>query len=580
MTCPVGCTIEQDPDDEAVARFARQGPVDLLLTAAAGCGKTEALAKRTAELIRDGHVRPHQRILAATFSNRARDNLSSRIRRQLTTREQGLVNVQNFHGIAWRIVRAHGSVIGLEVSELARPTKRDHKERQDRAGITWGNRADVEALIRAAKCRRQTDDEVLAEIQASGDRVALAYERLLRDDGRLDFDDLLRHAGRILQDRNVAFGYQQHFAAVIVDEVQDLSVTQLQMVQLLGGNRVTYSGDPGQGIYSFAGAEPEAVFADIEVRAVEKITLTRSFRSSPAVLAAVNALTELQDRPALRCADPTAWDETALLSTEAFTTLHNEAAFVADHVARLLIPGVTVGVLARTGPRLGVLRAALDGAGVPFTDWSAPLSDARVLMDLRRECTAAVATASQSKSDSVALLEQRCQDLRGESDLEGRDAVSDACAALRDLMDQHSIGLVAALARCRAAKPTDEPVGQGLHLLNAHLGKGQEFDHVVVAGLEEGILPDFRAVNDSQALAEELRTLTVMVSRARCSLLVTRSDDVPSSKGGSWMREPSRWWTVLQAAAGSRTRDGAQFGRTRAAAARVARSTTPESSGS
>jgi len=545
-TGPAGA---EDPDDQAIARFAGHGPVDLLLTASAGCGKTEALSRRTAELIRGQHVKSHQRILAATFSNKARDNLNSRIGRQLATREKGLVSVQNFHGIAWRIVSAHGAVIGLDVHELAPPRRRDHKERQDRAGITWGNRADVEALLRVAKGRRQTDDEVLAELEASGDGVALAYEKLLRVDGRIDFDDLLRHAGRILKDDQVAYGYQQHFAAVLVDEVQDLSVTQLEMVQQLGANRVTYSGDAGQGIYSFAGAESAAVFADLEARAVEKFLLTRSFRSSPAVLAVVNALTAIQDRPALRCANLSAWDETARCSTEEFPTLHDEAAFVAAHVVPLLTPGVTIGILARTGPRLAVLRAALYEAGVPFTDWSAPLSDARVLTYLRREGAAAVAAAAKVGGDVIALLEQRCHELQGDQDLEGRDALSEACTALRDLMDKHGISLAAALARCRTATPTEAPVSQGLHLLNAHLGKGQEFDHVVVAGLEEGILPDFRAQNDPEALAEEFRTLTVMVSRARCSLLVTRSDDVPSSKGGSWMREPSRWWTVLQGAA-------------------------------
>lgn len=545
----IGPAGEPDPDDAAIARFAGHGPVDLLLTAAAGCGKTEALARRIAELIRAGHVQSHQRVLAATFSNKARDNLKNRIRRQLITREQGLVSVQNFHGIAWRVVSAHGAVIGLDVPELARPTKRDHSERQGRAGISWGNRADVEALLRAAKGRRQTDDEVLAEVESSGDRVALAYERLLRADGRIDFDDLLRHAGRILQDDEVAYGYQQHFAAVIVDEVQDLSVTLLEMVQQLGANRVTYSGDAGQGIYSFAGAEPGAVFVDLEARAEAKFVLTRSFRSSPAVLAAVNALTAIQSQSALRCADPSAWDETAQCSTEAFTTLHDEAAFIESHVVALLAPDITVGVLARTGSRLGVLRAVLDEAGVPFTDWSAPLSDARVLTTLRRECDAAAAAAAKGGGDPVALLMQRCLDLHGEDDLEGRDAVSEACAALRDLMDRHGVSLALALARCRTGKPTDVPVGAGLHLLNAHLGKGQEFDHVVVIGLEEGILPDFRAKADPDALAEELRILIVMVSRARRSLLVTRCDDVPSSKGGSWIREPSRWWTVLQGAA-------------------------------
>lgn len=545
-------SVEADPDDVAIESFAGLPPVDVLLTAAAGCGKTEALAQRTARLVRDGHVAPQQRILGVTFSKKARDNLRSRIRRQMSLRELGLVDVRNFHGLAWRLIAAHGNVIGLDSAALSQPTKRQHAARQEAAGITWRNRDVVAAALRVAKSRRQTNEGVLAELEAAGDPIALAYERALQASGEIDFDDLLRLACRILQNEEVARGYQQHYAAVLVDEVQDLSVTQLEMVQQLGGNRISYAGDAGQGIYAFAGAEPETVFADINSRVVETLELTRSFRSSPAVLAAVNTLTALHGQTPLRCADPSAWGDDAVCLTGRFPTLAQEAARITEHAAGFLTSGATVGVIARTGPRLAALRVALDAAGLAYTDWSAPLSDANVLASLRREAPAAAAQARDEGGDEVTALEHRCRDLLPEADLDERDAVTEACAALRDLMGEHQIELGAALSRCRSARPTDAPVPEGLHLLNAHTGKGQEFDHVVVAGLEEGILPFYRSLSDPGAVAEELRTLTVMVSRARTSLLVTCTADVPNSSGRSWIREPSRWLPSLEASAAQR----------------------------
>jgi len=538
-----------DPDDAAVAEFVALDPVNVLLTAAAGCGNTEALAVRTARLVSSPHVQPQQQVLAATFSIKARDNLRTRIRRELGLRKRGLVVVQNFHGVAARILLAHGRTIGLDPETLVVPQRRAHSARQAQAGITWANRDQVEAVLRSAKGSGQSDEEVLATLEAAGNRVALTYERLLRSENAIDFEDLLRHAARILQNDEVALGYRKHFAAVVVDEVQDLSLTQLRMVQHLGSDRITYAGDIGQGIYSFAGADPEAVFEDISFRVTARYTLTRSFRSSPGVLRAVNALARLQSAEPLRCAEPDRWPESATFSTQAFENLQSEATAVVAHVLALLAPGITVGVLARGGPRLRVIRSALENGQIAYTDWSAPLGDARTIQLLRDHASAAISSAGEHGIPAVELLQDRCHQLLSEDDVDSRDAVAESCHALRDLMAEHQIDLRSALARCRTAKPLEAAVGPGLHLLNAHLGKGQEFDHAVVVGLEEGILPDFRSVSDPAAVAEELRTLIVMVSRARGSLLVTRSADVPAPNGRpTWLREPSRWWHCLEGA--------------------------------
>ena len=87
----------------------------LLLVAPAGCGKTETLAMRIAGLIDGHHVRTPRRVLATTFTNRAKDNLRSRLNDHIApARMRDHVTVSNFHGLAARIIRAHGNVIGID----------------------------------------------------------------------------------------------------------------------------------------------------------------------------------------------------------------------------------------------------------------------------------------------------------------------------------------------------------------------------------------------------------------------------------------------------------------------------------
>jgi len=79
----------------------------------------------------------------------------------------------------------------------------------------------------------------------------------------------------------------------------------------------------------------------------------------------------------------------------------------------------------------------------------------------------------------------------------------------------------------------------GLHLLTGHVGKGQQFDWVIVIGLEEGCLPDYRAATAAQ-LAEEASVLSVMKSRARHGLVLSFARAVPDQYGRTWQRDPSR----------------------------------------
>ena len=90
-------------------------------------------------------------------------------------------------------------------------------------------------------------------------------------------------------------------------------------------------------------------------------------------------------------------------------------------------------------------------------------------------------------------------------------------------------------------------VGPGVHLLNAHTGKGQQFDWVITCGLEEGHLPG-RRNSAGSALDEEQRVLLVTLSRARHGVIVTRST-LQDATYGPFPAAPSRWRNTLAASA-------------------------------
>jgi DNA helicase-2/ATP-dependent DNA helicase PcrA len=123
----------------------------------------------------------------------------------------------------------------------------------------------------------------------------------------------------------------------------------------------------------------------------------------------------------------------------------------------------------------------------------------------------------------------------------------DTIEQVDDAIDQLAEAAPGATARAVVAKFRDrdheDAVGPGVHLLNAHTGKGQQFDWVIACGLEEGHLPDKRN-STGDALDEEQRVLLVILSRARHGVIATRSS-TQDGRFGPYPATPSRWWSTL-----------------------------------
>lgn len=516
----------------------------LLVVAPAGCGKSEALALRIQGMVRRGVAAGPRRILVATFSNRAKDNIRERLRSYLTAAElRDRVTVINFHGLASRLYRSHAAAIGLD-PEWELPENDWVKEQCQRMGLMYGQISAVDTALRQAKQDMVDDDEVMRRLDAVGNQDAIEVERLRIKDQRLTYDDLPRMAELILANDAVAALYTAHFAAVVVDEFQDLTPQQLRIINRIGAGRTTYAGDLAQGIYGFAGARPEEIHAAILAEVAAVIELTESHRSSPAVLAAVNAVTPLTLGSKLACAAPDTWPSGGIAAEVHHQSADSEAEWLVKVATAILssAPSQRIGVISRIGSRRRFADAAFAAAsGFEVHRWDDGVLDTETARRVRSTLSNVDSTAVLMSKDPIEAL----RELAGFHELQDpadRLALADALSWVLVLLAQR-LAPTDILKRVRVGDNSTLLTRPGVHLLSGHAGKGQQFDWVFVIGTEDGNVPFFEA-KTPDALLEEARVFSVMMSRARHGLVLNHATAVPALNGTVWSKEPSRFLTA------------------------------------
>jgi DNA helicase-2/ATP-dependent DNA helicase PcrA len=530
-----------DPSAEQTIAATSDQQVTLII-APPGCGKTEILAHRAEYLI--SNLGRNQRILALTFTNRARANLGERMRQVLgIERMRRHVAVRNFHGHAAEIVRSHYRTIGLDLSEYIPPTTRALSKALRLVTDDRFVASDAVDLLSEIKRQPLSDEDVLNTLEQAtgrpGQQAALKVEHARQQMNALHYDDLLRHAQRLLAVEGVQRLYRCHYGAVLVDEFQDLSMQQFDIVTRSCSTSHTFAGDPLQGIYTWAGAEPAKVEAVLKTVCPEPIQLTESYRSSPRVLTLVNRLGTHLGSPSLSAARPERWPDAGFGTATIFDDYAAEANEIVS-AARLLLerdPGLSVGVITRSKWRRRNLDDAFTTSGLPMRRWDIAVDDPRILELVR--------TAMTQLPRGVDFEEAR------DAVLDGIDPADvDTIEQVDEVFDHLSeSGLPTPRAALRALRSSGDPleaVSPGVHLLNAHTGKGQQFDWVFVVGMEERHVPDRRSVTE-ELLAEEKRVLLVMLSRARHGLVIT-SVRTLFGQNGPYGATLSRWYSPFEAA--------------------------------
>jgi ATP-dependent exoDNAse (exonuclease V) beta subunit len=325
-------TIEQE---QAVARRAEP----LLVSAAAGSGKTSVLVERFVRAVREDGVAPG-RILAITFTERAAGELRERVRARLlglgerqAARDTEAAFVGTFHGFCARLLRAQPLAAGVDpdfaVLEegLAGRLRRRAFEQAVRSWLAedGGEAADllaaygvdrVGAMLEQAYLELRSRGERLPrlpaaalagdaseqDLEAAGvcallgellEHFGLAYEGLKRARSAVDFDDLELLAQQLLGEREaVRAAWAERFELLMVDEFQDTNPRQLAILRALDRGNLFTVGDELQSIYGFRHADV-SLFRARRDQLQERggsLPLTYNFRSRAELLDVVNAV--------------------------------------------------------------------------------------------------------------------------------------------------------------------------------------------------------------------------------------------------------------------------------------------------
>jgi DNA helicase-2/ATP-dependent DNA helicase PcrA len=279
------------------------GPLRII--AGAGTGKTRTLVSRLARLLQDGT--PPERVLLVTFSRRAASELVRRACQLVDPRIAKRVEAGTFHSVAHRILRRYGSSLGLPegftvmdqgdvvdlFALLRTPIAADRHRRFPKASTVAAVYARVVSSQVSVEETVARDFPWCAEDLDGLKSIFTGYTERKRAQQLLDFDDLLLFWRAAAKDPNVGPVLASMFDHVLVDEYQDTSIVQADVLRALRSldARLTVVGDDAQAIYSFRAASVRNIL-DFpgHFSGSTTVTLEHNYRSTGPILELANAV--------------------------------------------------------------------------------------------------------------------------------------------------------------------------------------------------------------------------------------------------------------------------------------------------
>ena len=465
--------------DQRAAAMAPAGPV--LCVAPAGSGKTTTLVARVCWLVAGGA--DPSTITAVTFNKRAADELGERLTAALAPLASTVVpRVRTFHALGREILADAGVPVrnltdraeALRHLNRGRPLPGTLMRRLD----DGFSRLKLDLCLDATDARRMLAGDEPLPLERDVLERFIAYESLLVSSDALDFDDLVRRALVVLRsDAAILAAWRARCTTLLVDEVQDVDRSQLELAVLLAGERrdVFLVGDDDQTIYAWRLADVRRVLdLAASLPGLQRVDLVTNYRCPrPVVERAVRLIEGNSERFAKTIQAGPSADGSLVLAPDPGDELARSR--------RLLTRWLD-------DPQIDELLAALD----------AQPSAAPAVALARRTGGRELARALISWSVNYRTA-----------------------AAVRAAVD--------AARQRRAALRRDDAQ---LILATAHGTKGLEFDHVACIGLDQHVFPGRRTLEEAsdphRALEEERRLAYVAWTRAKKSLLLVYDPTAPS----------------------------------------------------
>lgn len=449
----------------------------LLIIAGPGSGKTTVLTQRIAHLISDKNIAP-QNCLAITFTRKAAQEMRERLAK-ISEEKAKLLNIHTFHSLCFSIL----------------------KENYERAGLSQ-------------------DFTVMSEQE----KALHNDEKILEN--ALGFDDLIQLSVKLLtENEDILNLYRNRFQYNFVDEYQDIDENQYKLIRLLvpeNGN-IFVIGDPNQAIYGFRGGDAKFFnnFTE-DYPSTQIINLKNNYRSTNCIVDASNQMINsfniisMYDKPHEKITIHTAPSDKA------------EAEFVASTIENLIgghsffsldsqrsegqesnYSFSDFAILYRTSSQLPLIIEAVKRTGMPFVNLS---------NDLLCEKKAVRSFLNNLKDDkSISEQFEASYDKLAEETDEYILNYLQNIAKIHNNKNEfiHEVSFL-------TEADTLDKRSDRITLMTLHSAKGLEFKCVFIVGLENDILPLYRA-KEPQEIEEERRLLYVGMTRAKERLFLSHA---------------------------------------------------------
>ncbi len=563
--------------EQQKAVLQADGP--MIILAGAGSGKTRVIIYKILYLIEHG-IDPVN-ILALTFTNKAANEMKERIKKTLATKDAPLITT--FHALCAKILRIEGEHIGISRRFVIYDTQDQVdiiKQVMKKLDIAVKDYKPSSLLATISQAKNELINEgdyrnfAKGHFQEVVANVYPVYQKMLKENDALDFDDLLLKLVELFEKNpEILEKYQNRFTYILIDEYQDTNRAQYQLTKMLAKkwNNICVVGDFSQSIYSWRGADfKNLIRFKTDFTHVQTFALSQNYRSTQKILDAASTvigknaghpvLTLWTDNP--KGDDVTIYEagnaqqeaefiisqlanyqfaDVAILYRTNAQSRSIEEVFLHQGISYKLIGGTRfyerkevkdvlayLRVLANPKDTVSYQRIEKLGKGrlqkfLDFQNEVILVSEAnpeslRIDPGQARMTTLEVLDKVIKATDYLSLYDKKDEEDR--SRLENIKELRSVAIEFPDIsLFLENVALVEKEYVPDASLLNDEK--NAVTLMTLHAAKGLEFPVVFMVGMEEGLFPHSRSLMDRSEIEEERRLCYVGMTRAKQKLFFT-----------------------------------------------------------
>ena len=540
-----------------------------VILAGAGSGKTRVLVYKVLYLVTQKKI-DSGNIVMITFTNKA----AAEMKRRISLAGQGALGyIGTFHSFCAFLLRKYAGRLGYGPDFVIFDS--DDQETVLKQILKEGNSERITVsyaahLISAAKNQLIPPDRFTQFFP--GEKAALVagvyreYQRKLKKNNAFDFDDLIMKTVELLRhDGELSDHLQEMYTHILVDEFQDTNYAQYTLTRLLAEKKrnITVVGDFSQSIYSWRGADIRNLekFQD-DFQKSELFYLEQNYRSTPHILDfAYSIISKNSGHPILKLF--TKQKKGTDVTIKEAQNEEDESLYVVSEIEKLQTeyPYKDIAVLYRINAQSRALEEALLQYSIPYMliggvrfyerkEVKDILSYLRLVINPENDVSQEriIKLGKRKWSEFEKKLPQICEEAKDKSSSEVMEDIFEEThylslyhvddpedySRLENIKELKSVALsfprledfleqVALVESEYSEGEKQKKGGEGVKLMTLHQAKGLEFPVVFLIGVEEGILPHARAINDYHQLEEERRLMYVGVTRAKERLYVTHA---------------------------------------------------------